>query len=75
MLTYNKKSDTSDSAIIEHLKETKHELDYLSKNINYITDPVLLNQFIFQLKAAEVRYQYWFLIAKEKNICARLKVE
>jgi len=79
MLTFNnikeKNSLSSGEAIISHLKETKYELDSLTKNIDYVTDPILLNQLIFQLKAAEVRYQYWFCMAKEQNICGKLMVE
>lgn len=62
-------------AIISHLKQTKDELETLTKNIDYVTDPILLNQLIFQLKAAEVRYQYWFCMAREQNITTRLSIE
>ena len=61
-------------AIINNLKNTKQELDSLNHNISYITDPILLNQMIFQLRAAEVRYQYWFCMAKEMNISTNLTV-
>ncbi len=51
--------------LISNLEETKSELNHLKLAINYITDPILLNQLIFQIKAAEVRYQYLFCMARE----------
>lgn len=60
--------------IINNLKTTKDELESLNRSIDYITEPILLNQLIFQLKAAEARYQYWFCMAKELNLTANLKL-
>ncbi len=76
MLTFNnikeKFTPVPESArgrvIINHLKQTKAELESLNKNIDYVTDPILLNQLIFQLKAAEVRYEYWFCMARDLSI-------
>lgn len=58
-------------AIINNLKTTKQELKTLSHNMEYVTNPILLNQLIYQLKAAEVRYQYWYCMARELNITGR----
>lgn len=52
------------SALIKNLDETREELSLLNQSLNYITDPILLNQLIFQIKAAEVRYRYWFYTAR-----------
>lgn len=51
--------------LIKNLDETKEELRELNQSLNYVTDPILLNQLIFQIKAAEVRYRYWYCVAKE----------
>ena len=66
---YEKNSD-----IVNNLKEIKSELDILYHNLDYVTDPILLNQLIFQLKATEVRYQYWFCMAKHLNISNSLTI-
>ena len=61
--------EESDSVRFEDLKRnlinTKMEISDLNTGINYTTDPILLNQLIFQLKAAEMRYRYWFKIARD----------
>ncbi len=62
------------SDIVNNLKEIKAELDILYHNLDYVTDPILLNQLIFQLKATEVRYQYWFCMAKDLNISNSLTI-
>lgn len=54
--------------LLKNLDETKKELSLLSDNLNYVTDPILLNYLIFQIKAAEVRYQYWFCMARDMNL-------
>lgn len=51
--------------LIKNLDETKEELRELNQSLNYVTDPILLNQLIFQIKAAEVRYRYWYCVAKK----------
>ena len=56
------------NALLQNLDETKTELSHLNQSLNYVTDPILLNQLIFQIKAAEVRYQYWFCMAKELEV-------
>ena len=50
--------------LLKNLDSTKEEITHLNSALNFVTDPILLNQLIFQIKAAEVRYQYWFLIAR-----------
>lgn len=61
--------EVDDSVRFEDLKRnlinTKMEISDLNTGINYTTDPILLNQLIFQLKAAEMRYRYWFKIARD----------
>lgn len=61
-----KKADPEYRGILENLDSTKEELDMLNQSLNYITDPILVNQVIFQIKATEVRYRYWFYLARNK---------
>ncbi len=61
----DKKQSAEISDLIRNLDETKEELKELNQSLNYVTDPILLNQLIFQIKAAEVRYRYWYRTARE----------
>lgn len=60
--------DPEHMELLKNLDETKTELNQLNQSLNYITDPILLNQLIFQIKAAEVRYQYWFCMARQMKL-------
>ena len=57
--------------LMKNLENTKLEISELNSNINFITDPILLNQMIFQLKAAETRYRYWYRLAKEMKVTGK----
>ena len=62
-----KKELNSMQKLRENLENTKYEISQLDMKLDYITDPILLNQLIFQRKAAEMKYRYWYKIAREKN--------
>lgn len=53
--------------ILKNLDSAKEELEVLKQNLNYITNPMLINQVIFEIKAAEIKYRYWFYIARTSN--------
>lgn len=62
LLEYTK--DSEYKKLIENLDSTKEELAELNQSLRFITDPILINQLIFQINAAEVRYRYWFCLAR-----------
>ena len=62
LLEYTK--DAEYKKLIENLDSTKEELAELNQSLRFITDPILINQLIFQINAAEVRYRYWFCLAR-----------
>ena len=57
--------DFSFDTLIKNLEATKYEIADLDATLDYVTDPILLNQIIFQRKAAEMRYRYWYKLARE----------
>ncbi len=59
------------TTLMKQLNDTKSEISDLNSSINYVTDPILLNQLIFQLKSAEMRYRYWFRLARDMDISAK----
>ncbi len=63
-----KKEMSEGEILLKNLDETKEELEQLNQSLRFVTDPILLNQLIFQVKAAEVRYRYWFCLAREMNL-------
>ena len=59
------------TTLMKQLNDTKSEISDLNSSINYVTEPILLNQLIFQLKSAEMRYRYWFRLARDMDISAK----
>ncbi len=62
----------TEELIMYNLENTKYEISQLDVCLDYITEPMLMNQVIFQRKAAEMRYRYWFKLAREKKISANV---
>lgn len=54
-------------SLIDNLELAKYEISELDTSLDYITEPILMNQIIFQRKAAEMRYRYWLKLVKEKE--------
>ena len=68
----SKKTEAEEDVVMGNIKQIKKELYQLHNNINFITDPVLMDQMIFQIKAAEVQYRYWYKLAREAHMAAPL---
>lgn len=50
--------------ILVEIETTKQRLQTLLMNLEYITEPELLDCLIYELKAVQGRYQYLLKIAK-----------
>lgn len=62
------KSDRERRELLQNLKQAKRDLDIASANFEFVNDEGLVDYYIYQMKAAETRYQYLIRKAKEKNI-------
>lgn len=63
--------------LISAIAAAKSELDEVSVNINFVSDPLLIDHYTYRLKAAEVRYRYLMCQARElssKNFCCGSKI-
>lgn len=65
-------SDYSIETIMNNLENTKYEISQLDVCLDYITDTMIMNQVIYERKAAEMRYRYWFKLAREKKNSANV---
>ncbi|MGE4282776.1 MAG: YaaL family protein [Clostridia bacterium] len=54
--------------LIDYLFQAKKELDIANSNFEFAKDNELIDYFIYEIKAAETRYQYLLKKAKERNI-------
>ena len=62
-----KKNNRSEkyNAILKNMELTKYEISELDLKLDFVTDLMLMNQLIYQRKAAEMKYRYWYKLAKE----------
>ncbi len=54
--------------IIDSLKRLQREIDAINNNLNFITDPTLIDSYIYQMKAVKIRYQYYLNQCKEREL-------
>lgn len=58
-------NDERYKTILKNMELTKYEISELDSKLNFVTDIILMNQLIYQRKAAEMKYRYWYKLAKE----------
>jgi hypothetical protein len=54
--------------ILENLNRAKRDLDVANANFEFAQDEGLVDYYIYEIKAAETKYQYLLKKAREKNI-------
>lgn len=60
--------DNEKQTILNAISDAKQEINTALENMNFVSDPMLLDHFTFKAKAAEVRYRYLICQAKEMGI-------
>lgn len=66
----NQEINSDDEKIINMLFDVKKELDYVHKEFDYITDDILIDSFIYEIQALNMKYQYYIKLCKEKGLVA-----
>ncbi len=51
--------------LLDNLEETKHSLDLAYQNFENATDPELIDSYIYELNAIQMRYR--FLLSRVKS--------
>ncbi len=54
--------------LLRNLYQAKYELECATQNFDYATDPMLIDMYIYQIKACQAKYRYLLNSAKEKGI-------
>ncbi len=64
------KISNDDLEIVVSLEKLKKEINYLHSALNYVTDPTLIDSFIFETLALNMRYKYYLNLCKERGLVA-----
>lgn len=59
-----------DMEILTTLELLKQDLDYVHNCLNYITDPILIDSYIYQIQSINMKYQYYLQLCKERGLIA-----
>jgi hypothetical protein len=61
-----------DEQILEAVNTTRRELDQLHNRYDNISDEILIESLIYEIKAAHMKYQYYLNLCKDKGIVCRI---
>jgi len=59
-----------DQTVLQTLEELKRDLDLIHRTLDVVTDPILIDSFIYEMNAKNVRYKYYLNLCKEKGLVA-----
>ncbi|MCL2593082.1 MAG: YaaL family protein [Defluviitaleaceae bacterium] len=59
-----------DGVIVKTLENLKHDLESARNCLDNITDPILIDSYIFEIASLNSRYQYYLKLCKDKGIVA-----
>ena len=59
-----------DIELVAALDTVKREMECLHNRYDQVTDPLLLDSIIYELKAAHIKYKYFLKCCKDKGIIA-----
>ncbi|MCL2198094.1 MAG: YaaL family protein [Defluviitaleaceae bacterium] len=66
---HNRKRLTKeDIEIVAALEALKNDIDFLNNCFDHTTDAVLVDSLVYEIKAANLKYQYYLNMCKEKGI-------
>jgi len=68
----NKGISEEDHEIVTTLNVLNDEIKSLHSGLNHITDPILIDAYIYEIQAVNMRYKYYLEICKQKGIAANV---
>jgi hypothetical protein len=64
----SKKLTREDMEIVAALEAVKSDMEFLHNCFDHTTDAILVDSLVYELKAANLKYQYYLNMCKEKGI-------
>ncbi len=57
-----------DNLILESIKKIKQDLHAVENKLNFATDPILIDSYIYELKALHMRHKFYMKLCKKNKI-------
>ena len=67
-LRKSKRLSREDIQIVAALEAVRSDMDFLHNCFDQITEPILVDSLIYEIKAANLKYQYYISQCKQKGI-------
>ena len=64
----SRKLTREDMEIVAALEAVKSDMEFLHNCFDHTTDAILVDSLVYELKAANLKYQYYLNLCKEKGI-------
>ena len=64
----SKRLSAEDMEIVEALEAVQSDMEFLHNCFDHTTDAILVDSLVYELKAANLKYQYYLNQCKEKGI-------
>lgn len=67
MKIFSKKISKEDDGLIDEIMKTKMALESAYSNFENVVDPDLIDSYIYEVNAVQLRYKFLLKLAKEKD--------
>ena len=61
-----------DREVLAALDQLKLDLEYVHRNLDTVTNPVLIDSYIYEIKSLHMKYQFYLRLCKEKGLTAEI---
>ena len=62
------KAKKEDMEIVLMLEQLKNNLDHLHNTLDNITDPILIDSCVYEMKALHMKYKYYLMQYKNREL-------
>ena len=69
-----KRLSPEDMEIVEALRALKSDMEFLHNCFDHTTDAILIDSLTYEIKAVNLRYEYYLSLCKEKGIVHGFRV-
>ena len=65
------KLSEDDSFVLTTLEQLQSDLAHVHHSLNTVTDPILIDGYIFEMNAIHMKYQFYMKLCKERGLIAQ----
>jgi len=61
-----------DIVILAAMEKLRQDLDRIHRSLDAVTDPDLIDSFVYELNAVNMRYKFYLTMCKEKGLVSAM---